>query len=273
MIEINRKKFLPLLTFLALFGCIDMCLAQSTRDVVPIKPTCNGNYQGKQISPGELAAILEKHVKWLAKDNYKNEEGRAVLCGAILNAVVLVGKSLKRADLSGAELNNAKLDDVDLTDADLSYANLNQASLKKTELVRTRLKNTEFYFADLKGAIYDSLPDNAPAIYSLSTAKNLHTILWRTSPHALFELRDLLRKAGLRGQEKEITYAIMKGENQRNPYFLDKWFNTILFDWTSDYGMSAGRPLWIASGARSHAEAIVPLALFRAMRCSSDMAL
>lgn len=79
----------------------------------------------------ELNIILEKHKKWL-----KKEEGGdpANLEEAILEEANLEGANLKLANLIGANLEEAILGEANLKWADLGWANLRGANLKGANL-------------------------------------------------------------------------------------------------------------------------------------------
>jgi hypothetical protein len=74
-----------------------------------------------------------------------------------------------------------------------------------------------------------------------------------SSAHALVELRKAFKEAGLRTQEREITYAVKYTQRRklwtdRNSSALDvleSIFYLIFFELTCSYGMSPGRPLII----------------------------
>lgn len=83
----------------------------------------------RTISKDELKEILEKHRKWL----YREEGG-------------------EQADLSHADLQNADLSAAKLQDADLSYANLSYANLSGADLICANLRYTGLYGADLSYA-------------------------------------------------------------------------------------------------------------------------
>jgi len=78
------------------------------------------------MTPVELAAVLEKHRKWL-----NDEEGgeRANLQGADLQEANLQRADLRYANLQRADLHGADLHGADLHGADLRYANLQGADL------------------------------------------------------------------------------------------------------------------------------------------------
>ena len=80
----------------------------------------------KTFTKVELTLVLEKHLKWLNK-----EEGGelANLSGADLSCADLRYVILTKANLSGANLMCANLSGADLRYTDLRYANLNGVTL------------------------------------------------------------------------------------------------------------------------------------------------
>lgn len=113
----------------------------------------------RTISKDELKEILEKHRKWL----YKEEGGeQADLSHADLQNADLSAAKLQNADLSYANLSYANLSGADLIcanlrytglyGADLSYANLNYADLSHAVLQDANLQDVNFYSINLKDA-------------------------------------------------------------------------------------------------------------------------
>jgi uncharacterized protein YjbI with pentapeptide repeats len=158
--------------------------------------------------------------------------------------------SFYRAEFTG----EASFSGLDLSEADLSHANLS-------------------------GVIFQ--PKKIPTIRNIAFAKNLSKMKYESSPQALTELREGFKNAGLRTQEREITYAIKYTQTTKLwsdlEYSLDDlggldpttaslykkqdrkfvlkdriiWrkleslFNLIFFELTCAYGMKPGRPLII----------------------------
>jgi hypothetical protein len=101
------------------------------------------------------------------------------------------------------------------------------------------------------------------------TGIQLQEMVFYRSPAALIALREALKKAGMRAQERQITYAIehtrrfQAGDPSRiNPEegdersWLEKlWgklesgFSLVAFELPSDYGMTPGRALKILGGS------------------------
>ena len=145
-------------------------------------------------------------------------------------------------DLGGKiNLYEADLRDADMTQADLRGANLKEAVLSNANLTE----------ADLGGVIFEPKTGSLPDIAAVSTAHNLSKLWYKESPHALVELREAFKKAGLLTQERELTYAIKYSRRealwkQEGVWGkLESLFNLIFFELTCKYGMKPGRPLMI----------------------------
>ncbi|MDO8093118.1 MAG: pentapeptide repeat-containing protein, partial [Candidatus Brocadiales bacterium] len=209
----------------------------------------------------------------------------ANLSGASLWNADLSNTHLSDTDLSGANLWSANLSDANLTNANLSNAALWSANLSGAELMHANLSNANLMNvnlsdADLAEANVDSVmfvlkPGALPKILSIARARNLSKMRYLMSPHSLLELREAFKKAGLRRLEREITYAIEHTRRQmewekggrirseplgegpfmqlvleeggflRRVQSVIKW---IVFELTSDYGLTPHRPLFIMGG-------------------------
>lgn len=62
----------------------------------------------REVTPDELAKILERHKKWIDTEGEEGE--RADLRGANLRGATLQGANLQEANLQGANLQEANLD-------------------------------------------------------------------------------------------------------------------------------------------------------------------
>lgn len=114
------------------------------------------------MTQSELDEILEKHKKWLNK-----EEGgeKADLRGADLHEVNLSetdlsNVNLRGADLRGADLSKANLRLTDFRGADFTWVKLCGADLYRANFCGVDLSSVDFYKvdiceADLSGATYD----------------------------------------------------------------------------------------------------------------------
>jgi uncharacterized protein YjbI with pentapeptide repeats len=205
----------------------------------------------------------------------------AILTGTNLDSTNLQSANLKQAFLQNAKLRSANLryatvDSANLSDAilastDLEHASLNSAILSRATVERANLKNASLYEAKLNGAFINLAqmegadlrgsdvqglgfePKTLPDIASLASAENLEFMTYRHFPSGLYILRKQFEDGGFREQERELTYALMKGEELHDKdgcrlqtLFRDCGnyvFYTVFFDWTSRYGEHPGRPL------------------------------
>jgi hypothetical protein len=247
-------------------------------------------YNDRTPTPEELTAILRNHQEWLESGPKPNNEGRpdlsqanfqraylvnanlqrAYLYKAQLQGAYLMGANLQRAYLykaclKEASLGGANLQRAYLYNAQLQGASLDDANLEETDLIGAQLQGASLDDADLAGAIFEIRPESLPNVPSLARAANLYQLTFRTSPHALVELREALKEAGLRTQERQITYAIEHTtmlrawdplwyrddpDKQDKRSWLEKLtgkseslFSYVLFELPSAYGMAPWRAL------------------------------
>ena len=195
------------------------------------------------------------------------------LSGANLLAAKLSDATLIEADLDSAMLVTAYLDRVRLDRASLRNANLGQAKLSNADLREAELSAANLFGAELGGAIFE--PKSLPELSGFAAARSLELLTYKFDPSALVQLRKQLEDRGFREQERKITYALkrreaelswagctsrrvpeIKGRSSDGPPRAILWssdsnfancgslvLNTVFFDWTSQYGMSPGRPL------------------------------
>jgi uncharacterized protein YjbI with pentapeptide repeats len=81
--------------------------------------------------------------------------GEVDMSGAQLDAAVLIGVDLRKANLRGAGLRDARLDETDLRDARLGSAFLVGASLRAADLRGAYLRLAKLNNADLSDANLD----------------------------------------------------------------------------------------------------------------------
>lgn len=186
----------------------------------------------------------------------------AGLGGAYLNKAQLGGTDLTNAELGGASLIGADLNDADLrgahlTNADLDNAYLHGADLTDADLDGAHLAGADLMDANVAGADLNIVPDSMPKVTGIYEARNLQLVKFRDQPAGLFKLRGEFKDMGMRTQEAQLTYAIRRSElRRRKSYYPDgpyvhgwseRYFNTVFFDWTCQYGMSPGRPILIVA--------------------------
>jgi len=100
---------------------------------------------------------------------------------------------------------------------------------------------------DLSDTSFELKPGALPPVRILQFANNLHKMKLKRSPHSLVELRETFKDAGLRKQEREVTYAIKHTErlNAWNDGLggkIESIFGLVFFEATCNYGMSPLRP-------------------------------
>jgi Pentapeptide repeats (8 copies) len=212
---------------------------------------------------------------WLAAEREVNDIGRANLCRAALSkadlqSAILTRANFRNASLPWADLQNANLAGANVQNAGLLEANLQGASLQGTDLrgaslaianlqsadlrganlqgallIGTDLRNADLAEANLQGTylgsakltgvIYEPKPESLPQIFSLLNSR-LEDMVFHTSPAALLTLRETFKKAGMRAQERQLTYAVKYTERLqawdpsikqtwRHPNPLAKFFN------------------------------------------------
>ena len=157
---------------------------------------------------------------------------------AQLNRIDFTEVGLGKVNFSYAKLNSSKFMRVDmrglnLTYTDLKYADLTeadfrQATLEKTifsgaTLTRALLSNARFLDvaldgADLRGAELEGLTfqanRNLPKASLIAGAKHLEYLTYEDDPEALARLEKEFRETGFREQERKITYALKRREEQ-----------------------------------------------------------
>lgn len=244
---------------------------------------CNGAFKGKRPNKQEFDQVLEHHQQWLRdyrdprqlrSREAKQDPRRANLCGATLDNLDLSAVSLSGASLSAANLAHQNLTGADLWGADLSYifatkaifskAAINTGTLEGAWLQAARLDNAILAYANLRGAflldtnlreaniaqadlaraIYEPELGSLPHFSTLVTVKNLMELQFDQSPHALVELRQAFKNAGLRSHERRVTYAIKHNERLKAGA-IESALNYLLFELTTEWGMAPARALRI----------------------------
>jgi uncharacterized protein YjbI with pentapeptide repeats len=157
----------------------------------------------------------------------------------------LTEADLSRTDMSRAVLINANLQDAYLRDANLSAANLSGANLSGSYMAGVNLSGTNLSGADLSEALFE--PATVPPVASFQGVRGLDKLWWDTSPHSLVLLRHAFKEAGLRQQEREVTYAHLKWQRAKNGG-LEGAFQYVLFELTTKWGMSPARAFWVLLG-------------------------
>jgi hypothetical protein len=146
----------------------------------------------------------------------------------------------RKGHLSGAEL----------LEADLSGADLYKAILSGATLIQTNTTGADFRRADLANVIFQPKPGSVPDGSKFVEVEGLPSLRYKDSPQGLKDLREAFQKAGMREQERQVTYAL--NHNRREKLWhqglwgkVESLFNQVFFEETCHYGMSPGRPLKI----------------------------
>ncbi|MEE8370628.1 MAG: pentapeptide repeat-containing protein [Sphingomonadales bacterium] len=187
---------------------------------------------------------------------------------ANLSGARLIGADLSGADLSGAILSGADLRGANLSGAKLDGANLGGADLRGADLSGAKLDGAGLGSANMAGAIFEPIPEFSPA--DLEGAGNLHLLRFVDSPEAMGKLRQGFREAGLRGLERQITYAIKKSgwRQAKEKGGFDAalaGITHVLFEMTTEWGLAPERALiilgfiWLVSAVFYVQAVFVPL--------------
>jgi Pentapeptide repeats (8 copies) len=220
-----------------------------------IKP-CEGPYANRRPTPEDLKTALRNHQAWLESGRKRDDERRANFCQAHLDGADLQEEDLRETILEKASLNGVKLQRTNLADANLQEASLTWANLQGAGLSGTNLKGAELFQANLQGALYEPNPEKLPRFWTLTSPyNNLEKLVFHDSPAALIALREAFKNAGMRTQERQITYAIEHTRRLQAWQSENLWdkseslFKLVAFELPSDYGMSPGRSLKILWGS------------------------
>ncbi len=211
---------------------------------------------GSPLTRAELNEVLSEHREWVHSDGRSGSRAdlsgaklsfvdlfgdlreailtEAVVHGANLSGTRLSGADLSKANLYGADLSRANLTEADLTGADLTRADLTEANLTAADLTEADLSR-----ATVTNATFE--PTGLPELNDMVGMRGLGTLTYARSPQGLARLRTLFREAGMRQQEREVTYAINRTMHAGDG--IDAIFNRVMFDWTCAYGLDPGRPL------------------------------
>jgi hypothetical protein len=205
----------------------------------------------------------------LIASDWEVDKGRLVLKGAVLVEANLKGAWLRLTNLKGAWLGSANLEGADLWSANLEGADLSDANLEGAVLSDANLEGAVLSYANLKGALYESKSGALPDIVSLRRARNLETMRFEHSPHALEELRQAFKQKGMRQQEREVTHAIKRSEQEKarkDGERIEPLFNYVFFDLPVAYGLYPGRALQILISLIPAFALLYGLALMRPLR-------
>ena len=238
----------------------------------------NDLWEDSQGKEGQLADLSNANLNGV-------KLGKVRVNFANLSRISLSNANLSQAllmytDMSGANLSQADLSGTNFWDSDLSGANFNAANLSEARIIGGKMQGADFYWAnlnkaylrgtDLRGANLDSADlagttfwgvdlsrcnfEPKPGLTDIThwvSLKGLSSLTYKKSSHGLVELREIFKKAGMREQEREVTFAL--NHNRRLNLWKQGWiggkleslFHLMCFEWTCKYGMSPNRPLKI----------------------------
>ncbi len=206
----------------------------------------NANLSNANLSKANLsgANLIDAN---LSKANLIKADLRlADLSGADLSGAVLRGTSLGEAnmhkvDLSESDLRGTDLSGANLREANLSGANLRNASLSDTDLGGADLKNANIAYANFERSIFE--PVNVDEGLEFLGAKGFASIRFKKS-QAVVKLRKMVKEAGFRHQERQLTAALRK-RRFGTTTFRERIFENIFLDYPTDYGANPWRCLEI----------------------------
>ena len=162
---------------------------------------------------------------------------------AILENVTFVSSHMPSADFSNANLKRTSFKHTGLTGSNMTGANLEGSDFGLSNFAGVNLQN-----ANLTGVIYELPFKQLPDIGGIAQAKNLEKMTYKDLPISLVELRTEFRKNGLREQERDVTYVIMRNNRQKlaqgNSFNkFESFFLYVFFELPAQYGRLPGRPL------------------------------
>ena len=201
------------------------------------------NLYGANLSEANLsyADLRKANLSWA--DLSGADLRGADLRGADLTRANFILTNLAGADLSETNLYRADLSAANLTNAVLRHAHLVSTNLSVATVVQTDLAARAFRGIDLRAATFE--PATVPPPQAISDVRGLQTAsVTAKHPTGLVLFRASLASAGLRALEREATFLIERAKAQ-DASTLERLMKTVLFDWTSAYGLHPGRPLLI----------------------------
>jgi pentapeptide repeat protein len=235
-----------------------------------------GNRDQELRKVANLQLLLSAHKDWLAAGGCKpsgdgsiDREDPAVVATSIgkLEPISLFRTNLRGADLSNRDLRCMSFIGADLTGAtffgaDVRGAFFNRATLVGANLERADMRGAIFYNADVDRMVYQ--PKHAPAPSSLALARNLNRITYDDDPTLLYGVKNALKERGYVDAHKSVIAALRRSHPpedsqetiaHRSKSAAGSAIQSVLFDWTCEFGSNAFRPLvvilllWIICGA------------------------
>ena len=159
-------------------------------------------------------------------------------------------KKFLRADLTNTTLVMADFTGADLRDVNFKGANLSEAVFTGADLTNADLNGADLNNLTIIGTILELPFDWKPDIRMVARWRGLESVMYKEFPHTLTYLRSEFKRAGLRDEERALTYAIEKSkekillESSSSFENFEGTFRKVFFGWTCAYGMAIGRP-WL----------------------------
>lgn len=198
--------------------------------------------QGANLQRANLSGAYLVDANLQQSNLFATDLREATLLGTDLRQAQLGSADLRRAMATRANLGRTTLAGADLREANLSGVNLGEASL-----IDARLTGASLIRSELAAVIFEPDSMALPPVANFAQAKNLSRLTFQTSPHGLFTLRELFKQAGMRQEERALTFAINRqlGQQQSPVERAVRW---VFFELTCQYGMAPKRPLLIVGG-------------------------
>jgi hypothetical protein len=136
-----------------------------------------------------------------------------------------------------------------LKGANLREANLHSADLTRAILVDTDLGRASLRLANLDSAIFQPAIEGLDTLRDIEFSTRLSRLTFKDSPVPLTLLREKFAKAGLRSEERQITFAKLRSQQVQEwesvslRAKVEAAFSFVAFDLTCAYGLDYGRPL------------------------------
>jgi uncharacterized protein YjbI with pentapeptide repeats len=223
----------------------DLSLANLTRAKLIEAKLIEAKLSSADLTSANLSGAILFDADLYAASLSRINLTRARLIRAKLSTADLTSAYLISADLSGAKLASAKLSGAILFGANLSAADLSAADLASAYLTSANLSGANLTRANLSNAQFE--PATVPSGPSFVGATGLDTLKWYGWPTGMVLLRNAFKEAGMREQERQVTYAQLKTQRAKMGG-LEGTLRYIFFEATSDWGMSPARPLWMMLG-------------------------
>jgi pentapeptide repeat protein len=197
--------------------------------------TCTGPFKGRTLTKDELLSSHALEASIIPNASCVGPVfERRNLCGIVLEHASFPGAVMLNADLSGARLQWS-----DFTGADFGFANLRGADLSNAILSGARFQRADVANATFQVSAEQRLPqaENWALVRGLSDIR----IVDPKTLIAFQGLRQELKSAGLRNEERAVTAAIQR-TIMRNDGPPERMVKQILFELTSHYGANPFRP-------------------------------